>query len=169
MPKSFIKRTIIFYLITVTIGTLSHFAFNFFNMDVHLKVLFPINESYFEHLKLFFYPFILTSIIEGLIYKENLKYFIAKRGFIISFIMLFELVYITLMTKIFGNNSFINISSYYILMLVGYFISYYLKEENKIILIGGYINIFLWLLAFAIFSYIPPKNRIFIDPTQSNV
>ena len=168
MNKKLIIRTIIFYLITVTLGTLSHFAFNFFNMDIHLKTIFPINESYFEHLKLFFYPFILTSIIEGIIYKENLKYFIAKRGFIISFIMLFEIVYIILMTRIFGNNSFINISSYYLLMLASYIISYKLKEENKIILYGGYINIFMWLIAFSIFSYYPLKSEVFKDPELLN-
>ena len=68
MNKKIIKRIIIFYLITVIIGTLSHFAFNTFNFDNILKVIFPINESTFEHLKLFFYPFIIISIIEGLIY-----------------------------------------------------------------------------------------------------
>ena len=86
-------KIIIFYLITVIIGTLSHFAFNTFNFDNILKVIFPINESTFEHLKLFFYPFIIISIIEGLIYKEKLDEFISKRGFIISFIMLFEITY----------------------------------------------------------------------------
>ena len=67
--KKQIIRFILTYLITVLIGTLSHFAFTTFNFDNFLKVIFPINESTFEHLKLFFYPFILVSIIEGLVYK----------------------------------------------------------------------------------------------------
>ena len=39
MNKKIIKRIIIFYLITVIIGTLSHFAFNTFNFDNILKVI----------------------------------------------------------------------------------------------------------------------------------
>jgi hypothetical protein len=133
-----------------------------------LKPIFPINESIFEHLKLFFYPFILFSIIEGIIYDEKLDYFIAKRGFIISFIMLFEIVYVSIMTKIFGSNAFINISSYYINILIAFLISYYLKKESKIIKIGGYINIFLWLIVFFYFTSYPIDSYIFIDPLKAN-
>lgn len=166
MNKKIIIRTIVFYLITVIIGTLSHFAFSKFNFDLFFKPIFPINESTFEHLKLFFYPFILTSIIEGLIYNEKLDYLIAKRGFIISFIMLFEIVYISIMTKIFGINTFINISSYYILMLISYIISFKLNNDSKVIKIGGYINILLWVIAFFYFTYYPLNTNIFIDPSK---
>ena len=147
-----IIRFIIVYLITVTIGTLSHFAFSYFNVPMFFKIIFPVNESIFEHLKLFFYPFILISIFEGILCNEKIDSFIAKRGFIISFIMLFEIVYITITSKLFGNIAFVNVSSYYILILVAFIISYYLDSNNKIIKIGGYINIFVWILLFIIFT-----------------
>lgn len=168
MKKKLIIRFIVFYLLTVIVGTLSHFAFSKFNFPMFLKPIFPINESIFEHLKLFFYPFILFSIIEGIIYDEKLDYFIAKRGFIISFIMLFEIAYVSIMTKIFGSNAFINISSYYINILIAFLISYYLKKESKIIKIGGYINIFLWLIVFFYFTSYPIDSYIFIDPLKAN-
>lgn len=166
MNKKIIKRIIIFYLITVIIGTLSHFAFNTFNFDNFLKVIFPINESTFEHLKLFFYPFITISIIEGLIYKEKLDEFISKRGFIISFIMLFEITYISIMTKIFGSNTIINVSSYYILMLITFILSYKINTNSKVFKYGGYLNIFLWLVLFSIYTYKPLDTNIFIDPSK---
>ena len=169
MKKSNLKRFIIFYLLTVIIGTLSHFAYDFFNEPIYLKALFPINESIFEHMKLFYFPFLLVSVIEGLIYKENLKYFISKRGFIISFIMLFEITFTSIILKTIGINAFINISSYYILILIAFLISKYLDENNKLILYGGYINIFIWLIAFAIYSYKPIDNFIFIDPSKLNL
>ena len=166
MNKKIIIRIAVFYFITVLIGTLSHFAFKTFNFNNWLKVVFPINESTFEHLKLFFYPFMITSIIEGFIYKENLKTFISKRGFIISFIMLFEIFYISIMTHLFGINSFINISSYYILMFISYIISFNLDENNKVIKIGGYINILIWIFIFIYFTYHPLDSLIFIDPSK---
>ena len=166
MNKKIIKRIIIFYLITVIIGTLSHFVFNTFNFDNFLKVIFPINESTFEHLKLFFYPFIIISIIEGLIYKEKLDEFISKRGFIISFIMLFEITYISIMTKIFGINTIINVSSYYILMLIAFILSYKINTNSKVFKYGGYLNIFLWLVLFSIYTYKPLDTNIFIDPSK---
>lgn len=169
MKKINIKRIIIFYLITAIIGTLSHFAYDFFNESPYLIALFPTNESVFEHMKLFFYPFIFTSLVEGFIYKENIKYFIAKRAFIISFIMLFEIVFTSIILKNIGINAFINISSYYLLMLGAYIISFYLNKESKILLYGGYINLFLWIIAFAILSYKPFNSFIFIDPSQLNI
>ena len=166
MNKKIIKRTIIFYLITITIGTLSHFSFKTFNFDNFLKVIFPINESTFEHLKLFFFPFIIISIVEGLIYKEKLDEFISKRGFIISFIMLFEITYISIMTKIFGINTIINVSSYYILMLIAFILSYKINTNSKVFKYGGYLNIFLWLILFSIYTYKPLDTSIFIDPSK---
>ena len=80
--------------------------------------------------------------------------------------MLFEIFYISLMTKLFGNNAFINISSYYILMLVAFLISNKLTEESKIIKIGGYINIGLWIVIFVIFTKYPLDSLIFIDPSK---
>lgn len=168
MNKKIIIRFVVFYLLTVILGTLSHFAFSFFNLPMFFKPIFPVNESTFEHLKLFFYPFMIFTIIEGFIYDEKLNYFIPKRGFIISFIMLFEILYISLMTKIFGTNSFINISSYYILMLVAFIISYYLNIDNKVIKIGGYINIALWIIIFFYFTSYPLDSLIFIDPSKAS-
>ena len=167
MKKKFIIRFVIFYLLTVLIGTLSHFAFSVFNFPMFLKPIFPINESIFEHLKLFFYPFMIFTIIEGIIYDEKLDFFIAKRGFVISFIMLFEIVYISIMTKIFGSSAFINISSYYINILIAFIISYHLNKENIIIKIGGYINIALWILVFFYFTSYPLNSYIFIDPLKA--
>ena len=165
MNKKIIIRISIFYLITVVIGTLSHFAYSTFNFQNGLKVIFPINESIFEHLKLFFYPFMITSLVEGIIYKEDLKGFLTKRGFVISFIMFFEIFYISLITHLFGIVTFINLSSYYILILVGYIISLKL-DDTKVIRIGGFINIFMWLIFFAYFTYYPLDSLIFLDPLK---
>lgn len=166
MNKKLIIRISIFYLITVLIGTLSHFAYSTFKFNNGLKVIFPINESTFEHLKLFFYPFIFTSLIEGFIYKEDLKSFIAKRGFIISFIMFFEIFYISIMTHLFGINTFINVSSYYILILISYLISLKLDQNNKVITVGGFINLAVWIIIFIYFTYNPLDSLIFIDPSK---
>ncbi len=164
--KKTIIRISIFYFITVIIGTLSHFAYDTFKFENFLKVIFPVNESTFEHLKLFFYPFMFTSFIEGIIYQEKLDYFITKRAFIISFIMFFEITFISIITNIIGINAFINISSYYILILISYFISLAINKENKIIKYGGYLNIILWIIAFVIFTYNPLDSLIFIDPLK---
>ena len=45
MKKINIKRFIIFYLLTVIIGTLSHFAYDFLNEPIYLKALFPIEVT----------------------------------------------------------------------------------------------------------------------------
>ena len=70
------------------------------------------------------------------------------------------------MTKIFGINTIINVSSYYILMLIAFILSYKINTNSKVFKYGGYLNIFLWLILFSIYTYKPLDTNIFIDPSK---
>ncbi|MBQ3253766.1 MAG: hypothetical protein IJA65_04335, partial [Acholeplasmatales bacterium] len=65
-----IKDLIIGYIVVSILGVLFHFAYDFFKMDI-LKIIFPSNESIFEHTKLIIFPPLIYMIFDLFIYKNR--------------------------------------------------------------------------------------------------
>ena len=51
--------TAVSFILTATLGTACHFAFDFFGQSRLIAPFVPVNESTWEHLKLLFFPFLL--------------------------------------------------------------------------------------------------------------
>ena len=57
--------TIVSAIATSIMGVLFHFAYDFFGQNKLAGLIFPTNESTWEHLKLLFFPMLLSLIIGG--------------------------------------------------------------------------------------------------------
>ena len=55
--------TAVSFILTATLGTACHFAFDFFGQRRLIAPFVPVNESTWEHLKLLFFPFLLLLVI----------------------------------------------------------------------------------------------------------
>lgn len=55
--------TILSFITTSIVGTLSHFAYDYFGKNTFIAPFVPVNESTWEHLKLLFFPFLICLII----------------------------------------------------------------------------------------------------------
>lgn len=166
--KEFIKKNkvyIISYLVTVTLGTLNHFIYEWTNKFGLLKPFVSIDESVFEHLKLIYYPMIFVSIFESFFSKKNISDNLLTRniGAISACILLviFNFTY-----KSFNNNEsipLIDISSYYIFVLFGYIISIKLEKLEKIDIFRkiSYILLFITIIFFSVFTEYKPNNVFF--------
>ena len=75
------------------VGTLLHFTYEFFGEDIFIASFSAVNESVWEHLKLLFFPMLLTTIIGYFYIGENAPNFLCSKtlGIIIS--MLFIIVF----------------------------------------------------------------------------
>ena len=167
------KKVIYFYIFStifsILLGTLLHFTYNLSNNNIFVASFSAINESTWEHLKLIFFPLLITTIIGYFYIGKKNSYFIFAQtiGIIIS--LLFIVIFFYTYTGAFGINSgFINILSFIIAILLGNFISYKLLSsfftlDKKIPLL---ILIILFFL-FIIFTYIPPKINLFRDPISN--
>ena len=58
--KNYQILSIIFVCIT---GTLLHFTYEFFNENIFVAVFSAVNESVWEHLKLLFFPMLVSTIV----------------------------------------------------------------------------------------------------------
>lgn len=166
MNNSDLKKYQIFSAIfAIILGTILHFSYEWFNENAIIAAFSSVNESTWEHLKLAFFPMLITTII-GFFYFNKNPYFLCSKtkGILIaiSFITIFFYTY----TGIIGKNfALLDISSFIIAIVLGEYISYLLLIKNKKCN-DTYASIALLLLLFCFiyFTYFSPKIQLFQDP-----
>ena len=153
------KKVLYFYifssLFSTLLGTLLHFTYDLSNNNIFIANFSSINESTWEHLKLVFFPLLITTIIGYFYIGKNYTNFLFSQtiGILtsISFIIIFFYTY----TGVFGINiALIDILSFIIAILLGNFISYKLlgsfftlNKKNKYIYI-------IFLISFIYYIYL---------------
>ena len=149
------------------LAVISHFMYQLSPNKI-FSILFPVNESIWEHMKLIVTPTILFSIFEYLIYRKKginyhnllLSYVIATIVGIISYLIIYIPLY-----DLFGHNAFIAISLLFIIFIIVEVISYYIINSRDIkysnILGLGLLLIIYFI--FGYFTYYPPSINLFYD------
>lgn len=168
--KKILKFQIFSIIFSVILGTILHFTYEWSNENPIIASFSAINESVWEHLKLLFFPMLITTII-GYFYigKETLNFICAKTiGIIIS--LLFVVIFFYTYTSILGTHiPIIDISNFFIAIILGEFISYKIIISNMIfnqkICI---IVLFILLSCFVIFTYLTPPLQLFQEVSNSS-
>lgn len=191
----FIENLIKFIFIG-SIGVLLHFLYDMINNDIEnigtilISIFSSINESIWEHMKIFFMSIVIMSVIE-IIVKKIIKERLKHKGiylydinyynrFVSTFISvaLIPILYYSY-TGIFGEkNDIVNIGIYYIATLVFCILEYrYFNRisnninKNNINIntksykeyIGIVMLVFIFLL-FIVWTFEPPQIPLFQDP-----
>jgi hypothetical protein len=130
-------------------------------------IFFPVNESIFEHLKMIFSAVIFWMIIEYFLLK-NKKYsnfilasLISSLSTIIFFLILFLPIY-----NVFGHDLLITLIIYFIAIILGQIISFYILTIDKYYDMLNLISLLLIPIIFIIFGYFtynPIKIPLFYD------
>ncbi len=156
-------------VITIIIGSLLHFVFQWSGNN-HIVAFFgAVNESTWEHLKLAFWPTFVISLITWFAYGKRIKSFcFAQFIKIVSMpLIIIGLFYLWL---VFLTDNFIwDISIFVVAVVLGYYFSYLVLKSKKEIGLGvlSSILILIILVAFSLFTYFPPKNFLFKDPINN--
>ena len=94
----------------------SHFMYSWFPNTI-FSILFPVNESIWEHMKLIVTPALIFSIFEYIIYKRKKiifnNFFLSYSISMILGIILYLLIYLPI-DYIFGHNMVVAISLLFI-------------------------------------------------------
>jgi len=166
MKKSMIKYEIFSIVFIFIFGVILHYTFDWSGRNLIVGSFSSVNESTWEHLKLIFFP-ILITIIGGIFYNKSTfkKYLVSKtKGLIYS--LIFSIVFFYIYTGILGSNiAFIDIFSFLVSIILSelvFFQNYiYGSNENYKTSI---IVLTMLLMCFIIFTYSPPKINLFKDP-----
>ena len=116
MEKKKILRFQIFSVIfTWILGTILHFLYEWSGDNKIIASFSAVNESTWEHLKLVFFPMLITTIVGFLVIgKDNKKFWCAKTiGIILA--MSFIIVFFYTYTGIIGTNfAILDIGSFFV-------------------------------------------------------
>ncbi|MBQ3409069.1 MAG: hypothetical protein IJH12_07710 [Clostridia bacterium] len=158
-------------IIVALLGTLLHFTYNLSGNNNLVALFSSVNESTWEHLKLLFFPMLLTSIAGYLFLFKSLNGYWCARAIGISISLIFTVVFFYTYSGILGKNiAFIDIISFFFSIILGEISSYTLMRNN-IPCIEKYAILFLIILtvSFVIFTFNPPNIGLFIDPTKMGI
>ena len=160
------KWKLISPIIIFIIASLSHFVYTIFP-SIITSLIFPVNESIAEHMKLIYTSILLFSLIEYFVFKK-LNIIVNNKGinpFIsgISNIIVFLVMYLPL-RLILNENMIITLITLFISEIITSFISYKLFNYRQIIndKLGIIISLIPYIF-FIYFTYNPPHTSFFYD------
>ena len=165
---SILKFEIISGILIMIFGTLLHFTFELSNNNLLIGTFSAINESTWEHLKLLFFPMLITTII-GYFYlkpKEEYKNFLCAKTVGILSALAFVVVFFYTYTGIIGTNfAILDIGIFFVGVFLGEYIAYKLTYQMSGCKDGlaAFILIVLFI-CFIVFTYNAPQIGLFRDP-----
>ena len=160
------------------LGTITAFilAFILHNLYTNIpniitSIIAPVNESIWEHMKLLFTSILISGVIQKLIVKYKKldinNVCISNFTGAITSIIIFLIVYLPIYNLI-GKDFTITIIIMLLSIIIAEYISYLimnkkdLKMENHAILF-----VIIVYIIFFILTIYPPRNSLFIDPTNN--
>ena len=168
-----LKIEILVTVISIILGTLLHFTYQWSNGNLFVASFSAVNESVWEHLKLIFFPMLIVGIIEYFFVKNITKNYLEAKTIGIFIAICFVVVSFFTYIGIIGTNAFIiDILIFIISIVLGEYIAYKLmKRKNesdiKTLVLSGIILLFLFS-CFVLCTYFPPKVNLFRDPVTNS-
>ncbi len=153
-------------VVTIILGVISHFVYDWTGGNFFVGLFFPVNESTWEHMKLLFFPMFAYALVAGKKMEEEYPciYNAMFTGILVGLALI--PVFFYTYTGVLGFNvDWINIALYVISVLTAYYVVYRVaqkctKGDWKIL---RYV-MYALLLAFMVFTVYPPKLGIFVSP-----
>ena len=166
--KTILKFEIFSIIFVSILGTLLHFTFEWSGKNLFVGVFSAVNESTWEHLKLLFFPMLISTIIGYLFFGKSVSSFLCARVFAIITSMLFTVIFFYTYTGILGTNiTFLNIASFFVSVILGEYVSYRLMITNsQCDNSKALLTLALLLFCFILFTYFPPQIGLFKDPVS---
>ena len=148
------------------LAALWHFVYAWIPSGV-TAVIFPVNESIWEHAKLFFFPAIIFFIFEYIAIGKKFRNYIFAQALSIFFMtgITFGLFYLYRDGFGIAENLFIDIILTFVGICLGLLIGYKMTVSRKR-MHHSIIGIFLVILlctAYGLLTFFPPKQPIFKD------
>lgn len=165
------KSQIVVAIVSLILGTLLHFTYQWSNESGFIAIFSAVNESVWEHLKLVFFPMLITGIIEYFFLKGNVNNYLEAKTIGIFTAIAFIVVFFFTYTGIIGTNFIvIDILTFIVSILLGEWVSYKLmtreEESTTTTIVLSIIILAILFFNFIICTFIPPKANLFRDPTN---
>lgn len=136
-------------LFTAIIGTLGHYLYKLSSNNKLVGFLFAKDESLYSHLKLGFTPMLFWMIVENMKVLNNDNIIMIKGISFIIFTLVISIPYF-ISHKIYKKNiTWLNISSFYLAIILSYITTFLLFNMIYLSYIIKYIGICSFILVIA--------------------
>ena len=154
-------------LVISLIGTLSHFLYDLLGHNKIVGLFTAVNESTWEHIKIAITPTLLWSLIDGYKYGIYPNYFPAKLCSLLIITIVIPLIFYSSKIIFSKDIAIINISSFYIAIILSQYSFRYVIELEEFKFIYRYfscIGLFIYFGCYLLLILLPLKTSIFKDP-----
>ena len=165
------KIKIISVFVIFILSFISHFMYDILPNNI-FSIIFPVNESIWEHMKLISTPVLIFCIFEYILYKKKdieFNNFILSYSISIIIGIIFYLIIYLPIHYIFGHSLLVAIIILFMTFILVEYISYYIMSYKKIKYgnIIGFIIIILLYIMFGYLTYNPPLIDLFYDTSKN--
>lgn len=167
MKKNLLIGELLNFSFVSLFGTFLHFLYDWTNQSVLAAPFSAVNESTWEHMKLFYFPFLIAALIQSRFFKEYKNFWCIKLISLIVGLLLIPILFYTYNGVIGKSPDFVNISIFFISAALSFLTEYYLFSRSFISSKHSKACFFIFLLIgllFIIFTFFTPRLNIFLDP-----
>ena len=154
------------FTFAVVLGTLLHFLYDWTNAYIVTPVS-AVNESTWEHMKIFFFPALLFAGIQGLCCKDEYAGFwwIKTIGILVG-VLSIPILFYTINSAFGKTPDWLNVLLFFVSAGFSYLVEYWLFKRDfslpfswlALVILAGVSGLFF------LFTYYPPKIPLFEDP-----
>lgn len=155
------------FAVTAFGGTILHFLYDWLGEAVWIAPLSGVNESTWEHMKLFFWPTFLYAVAQSFFFRNREDFWCVKLRGILLGLLLIPILFYTYNGVIGKSPDWFNIAIFFISAAIAYIYETRRFNTNKLPCRSPKIPIALLgaiALLFVIFTFATPEIGIFRDP-----
>ena len=152
---SILKFELFSIVFTLILGTLLHFTFEWSNQNLFVGSFSAVNESVWEHLKLIYFPMLITAVIGSFFFEGKQSNYLCIKTKAILLAMAFVVVFFYTYTGIIGTNfAILDIGSFVVAIILS---SYYTYQKVQMSVSCNYLLailiLFILFLCFVLFTF----------------
>ena len=155
------------FAVSSVLGTLLHFLYDFTGESTFAAAFCAVNESTFEHMKLFFWPTFVFAIVQSFFFRGYGSFWCVKLREILLGLILIPTLFYTYNGVIGKSPDLVNIAIFFISAAIAYIYETRLFGRRRLKCKRPWLPIaILSLIAvlFVTFTFITPEIGIFRDP-----
>ena len=158
------------FLFSVVFGSLLHFVYDWSGKSILLAPISAVNESTWEHMKLFFVPTFIFTFIQNIFLSSRYENFwVIKAVGLLAGVLLIPVLFYTYNGAFGKSPDWLNILFFVLATACAYFIEFLLfTKVTRFSNLSVFAFILLCVIAFlfVIFTFFPPKLPLFIAPIK---
>ncbi len=155
------------FAITVLLGSILHFLYNWTNQSILVAPFSSINESTWEHMKLLYFPMLIFVVIQSRYFLKSENFWCVKFLGILSGLLLIPILFYTYNGAFGKSPDWINITIFFISAAISFALEYlFFKKCNLKCKHQWLAFVFICIIGimFVVFTFVPPKIPLFIAP-----